>query len=234
MKHAAIGIVCIFTLNLAFAQSGGTMPAAASTGPGDGPFRISPGSVIPAGLTKTIDAKKAKVGDEVEARVTQDLTSDGKVVIAKDTRILGHVTAVQAHSKEQKESQLGIVFDHAILKGDENVPITMSIQAIVGPQPQNAGTSANDGQSSPGGGMAGGRGSTTGGGSVPPSPSTRDDSRSAGTPAGPRPPITAETKGVIGISNLNLADAAPGSLLSSEKGNVKIESGTFMLLRVKQ
>jgi hypothetical protein len=50
-----------------------------------------------------------------------------------------------------------------------------------------------------------------------------------------RPPITAQTEGVVGISDVKLTTPAPanqGSLISSEKNNVKLESGTLMLLRV--
>ena len=34
--------------------------------------QIAPGSVIPVQLSKTIDSKKVKPGDEVAAKVTQD------------------------------------------------------------------------------------------------------------------------------------------------------------------
>ena len=51
-----------------------------------------------------------------------------------------------------------------------------------------------------------------------------------------RPPITAQTEGVVGISDLKLvpavASADQSSTLSSQKNNVKLESGTLMLLRV--
>jgi hypothetical protein len=82
-----------------------------------------------------------------------------------------------------------------------------------------------------------------GGGSAPTSqlPSgganSAPDSTAAGTSSAPRPQITAQTQGVIGISNLKLEAAstpAQGSLLSSEKNNVKLENGTMMLLRVNQ
>src|ERR1700730_18098115 len=100
-----------------------------------GARRIAPGSVIPVLLTKTIDAKKAKTGDEVVAKVTQDLkTNSGDVIVSKDTKILGHVTAAQAHSKEQKESQVGIAFDRAVEKNGNEIQMPMSIQAIIGPQ----------------------------------------------------------------------------------------------------
>jgi hypothetical protein len=53
-----------------------------------------------------------------------------------------------------------------------------------------------------------------------------------------RPPINAQTQGVIGISDLSLtstaANANQGSVMTSVKSNVKIEGGTMLLLRVSQ
>ena len=103
-----------------------------------GQHRIAPGSVIPVQLTKTIDAKKAKPGDEVVAKVTMDLkTNGGEVMIPKDTKVMGRVTEAQARSKEQKESQVGIAFDRAVLK-DGEMPLPMSIQAVIAPPSNNA------------------------------------------------------------------------------------------------
>jgi len=63
--------------------------------------RIAPGSVIPVQLTKNIDAKKTKSGDEVVAQVTQDMkTNSGEVIVPKGTKVVGHVTEVQARRKE--------------------------------------------------------------------------------------------------------------------------------------
>jgi hypothetical protein len=78
-------------------QPAANQPQAGST------LRIAPGSVIPVQLTKTIDAKKMKTGEEVTAKVTQDMkTTTGEVLVPKDTEVIGHVTAAQARSKEQK------------------------------------------------------------------------------------------------------------------------------------
>ena len=220
-----------------------------------GARRIAPGSVIPVLLTKTIDAKKAKTGDEVVAKVTQDLkTNSGEVIVSKDTKILGHVTEAQAHSKEQKESQVGIAFDRAVEKNGNEMQLPMSIQAIIGPQnngPQNNGSPNNSGgagneaappssaSTATPSGSSGGR-SAGMGGSAPsptPSPSTGGSNTPADTQNSARPPITAETQGVVGISNLKLESAGQanlGSVVSSEKNNVKLESGTMMLLRVNQ
>src|ERR1700691_814008 len=79
------------------------------------PTRIAPGSVIPVSLTKTIDAKKAKTGDEVIAKVTQDLkTNAGAVIVAKDTEVVGHAPEGQRGNKDKKQSEVGITFDHAV------------------------------------------------------------------------------------------------------------------------
>jgi hypothetical protein len=212
--------------------------------------RIAPGSVIPVELTKTVDAKKAKTGDEVVAKVAQDMkTSTGEVLLPKDTKVIGHVTEAQARSKEQKESQLGIAFDHAVMKsGDVQLP--MSIQAVIAPPSNTPGNNAGYDQSAPasaggtasGGGMGGSRaGSSSASPQSQSQPSTSmpapNPEAKEGGSTGERPPVTGNTQGVVGISNLKLEaaqNAAQGSLMSSEKNNVKLESGTFMLLRVQQ
>jgi len=97
--------------------------------------RIAPGSVIPVELAKTVDAKKAKTGDEVVAKVTQDLKNNsGEVILAKDTKVMGHVTEARARKQDQKESQLGIAFDKTVPKNGTEIQMPMSIQAIIGPQ----------------------------------------------------------------------------------------------------
>jgi hypothetical protein len=211
--------------------------------------RIAPGSVIPVQLTKSIDAKKAKTGDAVEARVTQDLkTGNGELVVPKDTKVVGHVTEAQARTREQKESQVGIAFDHAVIKNGSSLTLPMSIQAIIAPP-----TSSPDSNNSGGGGAtqqssssvpstpgnSSGRSSGMGSGTQTQAPSPSGTASEGQTSAGAndRQPITGNTQGVVGISNLRLAmtsDATQGSLVSSEKNNVKLESGTFMLLRVNQ
>jgi hypothetical protein len=207
--------------------------------------RIAPGSVIPVQLTKTIDAKKAKPGDEVVAKVTMDMKSNsGEVVVPKDTKVVGHVTEAQARSKEQKESQVGIAFDRAMLKGSE-VSLPMSIQAVIAPPSNNTNSSGAPDQGAPPTGgnsapspMAGGRSGSAGSQTPPsnPTPNTVPTQSTSDSQQGSeRPPITGNTQGVVGISNLKLEpapSAAQGSVLSSEKNNVKVESGTMLLLKV--
>jgi hypothetical protein len=55
--------------------------------------------------------------------------------------------------------------------------------------------------------------------------------------SGARPPINARTQGVIGLPDVTLSpnsNATQGSVVTSDKNNVKLESGTMLLLRVNQ
>jgi hypothetical protein len=219
-------------------QAQSSTPSQSQPQPTPGAPKIASGTVIPTQLSKSIDAKKAKPGDEVVAKVTQDLKTDsGSMIVAKDTKIVGHVTEAQARSKEQKESQVGIVFDRAVLKDGES-PLPMSIQAIIASPSNNHGDAGGYDQAGPTGSstapvpMSGGRGSTSG--AAQSQPTRGMPSGGADAPTAPKelPTITRDTQGVVGISDLKLQTTAQGSLVSSEKNNVKIESGTFMLLRV--
>jgi hypothetical protein len=269
--NAVLASICatILMMGAAIAQDGSMPPQSSPTfqaptsAPAQPPTqsqpdavtRLAAGSVIPVSLNKTIDAKKVKTGDEVVTTVTQDMKStDGKVLIAKDTKVMGHVTEAQPRNKEQKESQIAIVFDHAVMKDGGQMQMPMSIQAIIAPpntNPGNANGGGNAGydqaspSSSPGPGMSSnmpGRSSGMGTNSTP-TPSTTGVSDTSGAPSNGqaasngRPPVTASTQGVVGISNLNLAAPSgtnQGSVVSSDKNNVKLESGTVMLLRVNQ
>jgi hypothetical protein len=205
--------------------------------------RIAPGSVIPVSLTKTIDAKKAKTGDQVVAKVTQDMkNTTGEVIVAKDTKVMGHVTQSQARNKEQKKSEVAIAFDRAVLTNGSEMQMPMSIQAIIGPQNNGAQNNQSGGAAETAAPSSGAsptsQRSGMGGSASTPAPSAGGNVPSdaqAGTKA--RPPITAQTQGVVGISDLTLAPAAvqnstQGSVVTSEKNNVKLEGGTMLLLRV--
>lgn len=99
------------------------------TAPAQPPVRLENGSILYAELTKTVDAKKAKVGDPVSAVLAADVLAHGKIVARRDSKLLGHVTEVQLHTKETPESRLGIVFDTVITKGGD-VPFQSLLLAI--------------------------------------------------------------------------------------------------------
>jgi hypothetical protein len=209
--------------------------------------RIAPGSVIPARLTKSVNAKKAKKGDEVVATVTQDLRNNaGTILVPKDTKIVGHITEARARSKQQKESEVAIAFDRAVPKNGEPMQMPMSIQAIIAPPNRNPASADQPPSGYPGpeaGGVppssSGRQGQGSMGGGTPPPARQTSGSAPSEVPAGAQaqPQITGNTQGVVGIENLKLSaapDATQGSVVSSEKSNVKLDDGTFLLLRVNQ
>jgi hypothetical protein len=209
-------------------------------------LRIAPGSVIPVQLTKTVDAKKVKIGDEVDAKVTEDLkTTSGEIVVPKDTKVIGHVTDAQARTKEQKESEVGIAFDHAVLKDGDVATLPMSIQAVIAQQNQSLANDQSAGAPmAPSSGMPSGNGEGRGAGMGGAAAQQAPNYPTGGAAPNPAPTqnnakrsITANTQGVVGISNYKLStpgDVKQGSVVSSEKDNVKLESGTLMLLKVNQ
>src|SRR5579859_323293 len=122
-------------------EGGNGSTSANATGAGNAAASgLSSGTNVQAELTKSLDAKKAKAGDEVTAKVTQDVKSNGQVVVRKGSKLIGHVTEAKARSQESSESNLGIAFDRAILKDGQEVAFNAVIQAVAAaPTPSSIG-----------------------------------------------------------------------------------------------
>src|SRR3984893_9336408 len=115
--------------------------------------QLQAGSTVQAELTKPVDARKNKSGDEIVAKTTQDLKSNGQTVLPKGSKIVGHITEVQAREKGQQESHMAIAFEHAILKNGTQVPMALTLQAL-GSSQANAAAAMDDSET-PGSTMAG-------------------------------------------------------------------------------
>jgi len=118
---------------------------------------IPGGTKIDATLATSLDAKRSKPGDEVEVRTEDDVKQDGKVVLKKGTRLVGHVTQAQARAGAQTQSQLGIMFDHAVLKNGQDVPFSASIQAVAAAQSVTMTSTGTDDRMTSGGAMGTGQ-----------------------------------------------------------------------------
>jgi hypothetical protein len=125
---------------------------------------LSGGTAVNAALAQPVDAKKNKPGDQVTAKTTEATKSEGKVVIPRGTRLIGHVTECKQRGKEEKESALGIVFDKAILKNGEEIPLNVTIRALAAAQTAAVSSVGSDDLSAGGGAMSSGRAS--GGGAL--------------------------------------------------------------------
>ena len=88
---------------------------------------------LSAELTRKMDTKNAKVGDDVVARTTQMAKLGDGTKLPKGTRLLGKVTDVQAKSAEEKTSRLAFAFDRAILSDGKQLPIRAVVMSLTAP-----------------------------------------------------------------------------------------------------
>jgi hypothetical protein len=126
-------------------------------------------------LVGKLDSKTAKLGDPVILKTTQKARTADGTEIPKGTRLIGHVTDVQAHGSGNQDSHLGLAFDRAELKNGETMPIHSFIQSL-SPSSMTANTSSMENDDlfasaslSSGGAMGGGAiggGGRSGGGLV--------------------------------------------------------------------
>jgi hypothetical protein len=215
-------------------QTGAQASASASAGSsgsaqaGQANAGVASGTSMNAVLSSSVDSKKAKAGDAVTARTTEAVKADGQTVIPKGTKLVGHVTRASSRAKGESESTLGVVFDKAILKNGQEVPVNASIQALAAAQTSAAiagsdiDTVGSAGGSAAGSGTAGGRGAlggvtSTAGGAVGSVTNTAANVGStAGATAGgavnSASSIAGSSKGAIGGVN------AAGQLTSNSQG----------------
>ena len=217
----------------------GQASTAASTGASHGSLV---GASILAELAKTIDVKKAKSGDEVTARLTQDLKANGAIVIPKGSKLVGHVTEAQAKTKDNTGAKLGVVFDKAVLKNGQEVIFTGVIRALSAPV--EVPTSSLGGGNTDRGVSNGGRGIgigpvAMGGASNPANANVGSPSgMPANTPSSNNPApaaangVSNDSRGVIGMDGVELNNTAQSSVFSSANHNVKLDSGAQIMVQV--
>jgi hypothetical protein len=219
---------------------------------------LAAGTAINAVLAKPIDSRKCKPGDPVVATATEDVKSDGQVVVRKGSKLIGHVTETKAKGEGQATSSLGIVFDHALLKNGQQLEMNSVVQAIAagrsaasspagadGLKDMGSNTGVLNGGAARGGaGALGGVGSTVGsttgavtnagGNATGAVNSTLGSTTSVGN--GLHGALSSTSRGVVGLNGLSLASdassATQGSLITSTGKSVHLDSGTQLVLRV--
>jgi len=194
---------------------------------------LEDGSILYAELSKTVDAKKAKAGDPVTAVLLADVLSHGKIVARRDSKLVGHVTEAQPHSKDNPESRLGIVFDKVILKGGQEIAFAsvlialrpaprLQVESMTGPAPPgtNPASSPQQERHYP----------TPKGPSVPIPGSSKDPSRKDMDSIAH---ATSDDMAPSDIEGLSLDKSADGSnrVVVSLRQTVKLEGGVRLELR---
>ena len=128
----------------ASASASGNTSSSASANANGNSLNIASGTPIQAALVTPVDAKHSKPGDPVVAKTTQDVKQDGQTVMKKGSRLNGHITQAQPRSGTDSQSSLGMVFDRAVTKNGQQVPMNLSIQALAAAANQTSAGLAND------------------------------------------------------------------------------------------
>jgi len=172
---------------------------------------------ISARLTRSLDTKNAKVGEEVIAKTTSNARLADGTRLPKNSRLIGHVTDVEAKSHANEDSRLAFAFDHAVLRDGREVPIHAVMESIVAPAPLAAGSGdmmadggMGGGGAMAGGGMRGGGGGLLGGGGV-----ARGGSGLVGGAAGAVSGTTGAVGGAAGATASGLGSSANGAMNST-------------------
>ena len=106
-------------------RSAGSATAETSASANASSIKLENGTRVSAELEKSLDARKANVGDEVVLKTTQAIKSDGRVIVDKGARLFGRVTDV-AKNSNSGPSRIGILFNRL-----EKGPLAMQIRASI-------------------------------------------------------------------------------------------------------
>lgn len=210
------------------------------------------GTAFNASLDDTLDTRKTRAGDPVTAEVTEDVTYERSVIFPKGTKVVGHVVRATSGGRGRTGSAIFVQFDKAILKDGQEVMLNAGIQALavgaVAPMPSDADTpkslenapQALPVEDKPGSGEAGSDAlivstiyeaprSTL----RPPlglAPAAEGEFTSDGL-------FTPDSKGAFGRPDLKVytptSEGSHGTVLLSAKKNMRLDSGTHLLLVVQ-
>lgn len=199
---------------------------------------------VKAELQKSLDAKKAKEGEPVTAKLQDDANIPNAQTLPKNTILEGHIDQTQVSPDKNGTSSVTVTFDKAKLKSGEELPIKATVVAIAQPQNNTAaaggagapvggpgGGGAPSGGAPAGAGAPGGAGQGTAGGSEP-APSSSIPSQQEPTAGGPG---YGGNQGGGAVGNVQLKSdihqQSSATFLQNGK-NVHIPDGTLMEVAV--
>jgi hypothetical protein len=233
MKYLLLAPIAIFSLALQ-GQTRSPISAPAQSGQ---PTAAAP---VSAELTKRIDVKKAKVGDEVDVKTTSNAKLPDGTDLPKGTKLVGKVTDVHARSNADKTSHLAFDLDHAVTKDGHELSVHAAVTSVLAPvqaveSGMMPGGGAGDGAAAGGGGssMSGGSGRVApapASASVPMASSSDQPASSAQVAKGAQDRVpVANMPGVVLTSADGVSSA--GSLDAANQ-NFSLDPGTKMTLNI--
>lgn len=231
-RIVATGAAVVFTAVLGAQARAQSAPAADDTN--TQPQRKLQMVPAQATLDHTLDAKKAKQGDPVTAKLAQDVQIPDAQALPRNTVLEGHVDQVQA-SDHKSDSMMVVTFDKAKLKSGEEVPIKATVIAVSQPasmQPQQGGVPGQPMSAAPPMGAGPPMGTPSGSGA----PSGSMGGTSGGTPsqpmnlpqAGSGSPQQARQNGVPDVTLTSSIHDRSSATFTSKGRNVHVPEGTQM------
>jgi hypothetical protein len=249
----AIALVSLFS-GAAFAQEGRANGSASVTSDTSArasskAVNLQSGTRVAAELQNTLDVRKTKVGDQVVLKTTEAIKSQGRTIVNKGARLVGHVTRISRKAGAGGESSISLVFDQ-LTGGSLETPINATITSIT-----RAATRARASEEGPGsdsrarsntiarsssrtssgnGGLLGGVGGTVGG--VLNTTTQTAGDVVGGTTGAVGGTVNGVASGVGGIRISQSTDASVegGSTLSLTGDDLRLEKGTSFGLRLNQ
>ncbi len=188
-----------------------------------------------ATLDSTLDAKKAKQGEPVKAKLEANVEIPDEPTLPKNTVLEGHVDQVQA-SEHHSNSTMVVTFDQAKLKDGQVLPIKATVVAIAEPvmMSDEGGGAMPAGAPMPSGGGApmpsGGGSARSGGGDT--AQSSAPQPQPTNVPEGQSPQPQSPNHGVPGVMlKSDIHQSTSATFLSSGR-NVHVPDGTQMELAI--
>jgi len=180
---------------------------------------------VNASLKKELNSKAVKVGEEFTAATEKPVTINN-TTLPKGTLLLGHVVDVTRHTKETPNASITIVFDHAQVKKANPIPISASVYKISFSEGQLLGQHADADV-----GMRGSANETNAASAV----------RGFTDQQGRTVDATESTAGapvhvvsmIPGVALSAVASDTKSAILTSQKHDVELGSGTEMVIGVQ-
>lgn len=206
LAYGAVSAAILLAMVAGISKNGDAQQAAMASAqsPSTSAKKTAPFFIL-ASLTKGVDTKKWKTGDEVVAKVAGGKLPDG-TAIPKGAKVVGHVTQATA---QPGDSALAIVFDKIEMPKGGDTAIKASVQAVGAPIESDSAGGVDYGSSLN---------------------RTMEHAQSGESVSAATQILTEQSVGVYGIKDLQLA---PDGTLKSGGKSVKVADRSQLLLRAQ-
>ena len=210
----------------------------------DGRLDIASGTRLTGELQSALDVSRARVGDRVVLKTTEEVRQNGRTVLKKGAQLVGRVTDVQRSARGSAASSVTVLFD-TLRSGSLTAPVTVTIDSVTQSSARAraggddlgadaAASSRTSARTSGGGSLLGGVtgavGNTVGGVAG----AAGDVVGSTAETAGGAARGVGRTLGRVQVTQSAGLSAEGGSTLSLTGGDLRLEKGTTFRLTVSE